>query len=260
MTTLSRITSRVLQAVARRIGVDAHITGAPTADMGEDFAAIYQRCRKYTQTSVHRMHALYEAVLYIERAAVPGDIVECGVWKGGSSMLAASTLLRTNSRERSLWLYDTYEGMSAPTDRDRDRNGALASDMMASSGKDGDIWCYASLETVRRNMATVGYPETKLQFVRGKVEDTIPGILPKQIALLRLDTDFFESTYHEFTHLYPLLAPRGVLIVDDYGHWQGAREATDRYFQECAQPILLNRIDDTGRIGIKPGGSSTRAE
>jgi hypothetical protein len=103
-------------------------------------------------------------------------------------------------------------------------------------------------------MATTGYPETKVHYVRGKVEDTIPGTMPGEIAILRLDTDWYESTRHELVHLFPLLTRGGVLILDDYGHWQGARAAVDEYFDQYRQPILLNRIDETGRIAIKTPG------
>jgi hypothetical protein len=92
----------------------------------------------------------------------------------------------------------------------------------------------------------------RVQFVKGKVEDTIPHGDLGSIALLRLDTDWYESTAHELKHLYPKLAVGGVLIIDDYGHWQGARKATDAYLsQHTIAPILLNTIDYTGRIAVK---------
>ena len=90
-----------------------------------------------------------------------------------------------------------------------------------------------------------------IRFVKGKVEDTIPKNTPEKIALLRLDTDWYESTYHELTHLFPLLSKHGVLIIDDYGHWQGARKAVDQYFGENNIQILLNRMDYSGRMAIK---------
>ena len=68
---------------------------------------------------------------------------------------------------------------------------------------------------------------------------------------MRLDTDWYESTKHELTHLFPLLSSGGVIIIDDYGHWQGAKKAVDEYFEENNIKILLNRIDYTGRVGIK---------
>ena len=100
-------------------------------------------------------------------------------------------------------------------------------------------------------MAQSGYPSEKLHFVRGPVEETIPDCVPEQIALLRLDTDWYESTKHELLHLFPRLQPGGVLIVDDYGHWQGAQRAVDEYFGTEHPPLFLSRIDYAARIAIK---------
>jgi O-methyltransferase len=107
------------------------------------------------------------------------------------------------------------------------------------------------MNDVQTNMKQTNYPFSKIHFVQGKVEQTIPETIPSSIALLRLDTDWYESTYHELVHLFPKLVTGGVLIIDDYGHWQGARKAVDQYFAEQKTPILLNRIDYTGRIAIK---------
>jgi hypothetical protein len=114
------------------------------------------------------------------------------------------------------------------------------------------MWGYSPIEDVRRNLLGTGYPTDRLHFVKGKVEDTIPGETPEQIALLRLDTDWYGSTKHEMQHLYPLVAQGGVLIVDDYGHWQGARSAVDEYLATNGIHLLLNRTDASGRLAIKP--------
>jgi O-methyltransferase len=90
-----------------------------------------------------------------------------------------------------------------------------------------------------------------VRLVKGKVEDTVPKNAPEKIALLRLDTDWYESTRRELVHLFPRLVPGGVLIIDDYGHWQGARKAVDEYIAGNQVKILLNRVDYTGRIGVK---------
>jgi hypothetical protein len=111
-------------------------------------------------------------------------------------------------------------------------------------------WCYSPLDEVKRNLARTGYPAERVVYVQGKVEDTIPGTLPERTALLRLDTDWYSSTRHELEHLYPGLVAGGVLVLDDYGTWQGARQATDEYFA-ARGPLLLNRIDSTGRIAVK---------
>jgi hypothetical protein len=226
---------------------------ARTSDIDADpaFKAIYRACRGYTMTSISRMYALYQAVDYLADHGIAGDVVECGVWRGGSSMLVARTLLARGDTERGLYLYDTFEGMSEPTERDVDLHDRSAGALLQSSPRNSNVWAEASLEDVRANMAVTGYPPDRLAFVKGRVEDTIPATVPDRIALLRLDTDWYESTYHELVHLFPRLVPNGVLIVDDYGYWKGAREAVDRYLAEHGVTILLNRIDFTGRIGIK---------
>jgi len=218
------------------------------------FQAIQERCSRFTMTSIERMYALHQAVAYLKRAAIPGDFVECGVWRGGSSMLTALSLLELKDSTRTLYLYDTFEGMSRPTEKDVSIKGHAASPRWEERRHgEGSAWCEASIEDVRANLATTGYPGDRLRFIKGKVEDTIPGVIPDKIALLRLDTDWYESTRHEFEHLYPRLEVGGVLIIDDYGHWEGARIAADEYFAAHDIPIFLNRIDYTGRIAIKPG-------
>jgi hypothetical protein len=104
---------------------------------------------------------------------------------------------------------------------------------------------------VQRNLAGTGYDLASVKFIKGKVEETIPAHAPARIALLRLDTDWYESTRHELAHLFPRLVPGGVLILDDYGHWQGSRRAVDEYMAEHGIPILLNRVDYTARIAVK---------
>jgi O-methyltransferase len=222
------------------------------SDMEPEFLELHARCASYTMTSIERMHALYEAVRHVVRAGIPGDVVECGVWRGGSAMLAALTLNRLGDRERHLHLYDTFAGMPEPGKLDVDVLGQSAGPTWQSQQRD-DIneWCYSSLAEVRENLLSTGFPLDRLHLVEGLVEETIPAIVPERIAVLRLDTDWYESTLHELQHLYPLLSPGGVLIVDDYGHWAGARAAVDRYFAELTNPPLLNRIDYTGRIGVR---------
>jgi hypothetical protein len=119
------------------------------------------------------------------------------------------------------------------------------------------LWCNASIEDVQANMARSSYPSQRIHLVKGPVESTIPGVAPDDIALLRLDTDWYESTRHELEHLFPRLVPGGVLIIDDYGHWQGARQAVDEYLAKSDVPILLNRVDYTGRIAVIPGPVKT---
>jgi hypothetical protein len=222
----------------------------------DEYPEIYKKCLPFTMTSKERIYALRKAVEYVVDLGLAGDFVECGVWKGGSAMVMAYTLLELGDTSRKIYLYDTYEGMSSPSKDDyRMSDHADASSLMAKSKKRADdadnIWYFSPLSEVQNNLVLTGYPKDKLVFVKGKVEDTIPGSMPSQIALLRLDTDWYESTKHELTYLYPLLVNKGVLIIDDYGAWAGSRKATDEYFNANKSRILLNRVDATGRVGIK---------
>jgi len=221
-------------------------------DKDERFRKIYDKCKKSTMTSKERMYALYKSVEYIIKTNIPGDFVECGVWRGGSTMLIAYTLLELNVTNRKIYLYDTFEGMTQPTESDysvaNNKNRAFDK-WKKEQKKDHNKWCYASLSEVKNNMALTKYPNDNIIFVKGKVEETIPKTKPSKIAILRLDTDWYESTKHELIHLFPILMKNGVLIIDDYGYWAGSKKAVDEYFSDGR--ILLNRIDSTGRIGIK---------
>jgi hypothetical protein len=197
------------------------------------------------------MYALYAAVRYVASAKVGGALVECGVWKGGSAMLMAQILVDL-CEEKEIYLYDTFEGMSEPTDSDVDLSGNTAAELLREGTRSDPIWAYAGIDEVKANLAKTGYPTARIRLIKGKVEDTMPGTMPDAISLLRLDTDWYDSTYHELVHLFPRVVPGGVLIIDDYGHWQGARLATDRYLRDSGVNLLLNRIDYSGRIAIKP--------
>jgi O-methyltransferase len=251
----SKIILKALLPVRKWLVPDPSVE-AQFPDFDPEFWPLYHRCRAFTMTSPERLYALYQAVNYVVAREVRGDFVECGVWRGGSAMMIGLALLRHGIRDRKIVLYDTFEGMSDPTERDRNRSGVSAEQLLSDSDRsqtDG-IWCVSPLEEVKANLEGTGYPMEKICFVRGKVEETLPSQVPSAICMLRLDTDWYESTRHELLHLYPLLMQGGVLIIDDYGFWQGARKAVDEYFQEPGRAILLHRIDATGRIAIRPGG------
>jgi O-methyltransferase len=131
-----------------------------------------------------------------------------------------------------------------------DGHSAIARWHSGAHGEHND-WAYAPEEEVRRNLLSTGLDRDRLHLVKGPVEDTIPGQAPDSIALLRLDTDWYRSTLHELTQLWPRLAQGGVLIIDDYGYWDGARRAVDEFFGAMGAPPMLSRIDSTGRLAIK---------
>jgi hypothetical protein len=211
---------------------------------------IISAVRPWTMTSVERIYTLIQAVRYVSANGIAGDIVECGVWKGGSMAAIARTLLQLQDVERGLYLFDTFEGMPEPTAKDVDCAGNRATEVLL---KDVGSRCEdAPFEQVKEVLYGTGYPRERVHFIRGRVEETIPVSAPESISLLRLDTDWYSSTKHELVHLFPRLAQAGVIVVDDYGHWEGSRQACDEYFQQNRIPILLNRIDYTGRIALKP--------
>jgi hypothetical protein len=219
-------------------------------DFREDELEILRQVRPWTMTSPDRVYALIQAVRYVSANHIPGAIVECGVWKGGSMAAVARTLLQRQDVSRELYLFDTFEGMTTPTAKDFDYTGRKASQVLQDVP--GDRCDDAPLEQVKEVLYATGYPKEKIHFVRGRVEETIPVSAPDAIALLRLDTDWYDSTRHELVHLFPRLFKAGVIIIDDYGHWEGCRQACDEYFAQNRIPILLNRIDTTGRIALKP--------
>lgn len=229
--------------------------GIPTDILSDKkFMEIYEECRPYTMTSPERMYSLYNSVNYVIDNDLPGDFVECGVWRGGSSMLIAKCLMKRGQHDRKIYLYDTYEGMSKPEEIDvtvdSNEDAQVKFDETALS-EDSSDWCYASIEEVEKNMTGTGFKRDNLHFIKGKVEDTIPGTIPEKIALLRLDTDWYQSTKHELEYLYPLLEKKGVLIIDDFGHWEGCKKAVIEYFDAQEDSVLLGRIDRAGRIIIK---------
>ncbi len=225
-----------------------------TFDLEPEFLKLYEACREQTMTSIERMYALYKATLRVVDRNVPGDFVECGVWRGGSVMLIALTLLLRNSTDRTIWRYDTFSGMTPPSGEDvQEMSGRAASEILAEHERtpDDPFWGVAERAVVEKNLGATGYPHVR--FIEGDVLTTIPAQAPETISLLRLDTDWYSTTRHELEHLYPRIARNGVLIVDDYGYWRGARKATDEYFSGAATPSspLLHRIDFTGRIAVK---------
>ena len=225
---------------------------AGMSNLEPEFLALYEQCRQYTMTSWERLYALYKSVQYTVENRIPGDLVECGVWRGGSMKLVAHVLRSLGDTNRTLFLYDTFEGMTEPDPAfDIDFSGNEAVNDWREVQRRGVKWAYAPVEEVQEVIASSGYPMEKVKLVKGLVEETIPATIPASIALLRLDTDWYSSTKHEMEHLYPKLSPQGILILDDYGHYQGARRGVDEYFSKLDKKPLLQRIDYSCRLAIK---------
>lgn len=221
-----------------------------------------ERALPYTMTGVARLHALVEAVRYCVDAGVRGSLAECGVWRGGSVLAMVLTLQQLGVSDRDVFLFDTFEGMTAPTEHDVSITGSSALEEWHDAERTGTR-LYSDLfdaqlfnrDAVRSLLTSTGYPEDRLHLVAGPVEQTLPPATPERLALLRLDTDWYESTRHELVHLFPQLSPGGVLIVDDYGHFAGCARAVDEYFADRNRPLLVP-VDYTCRLALKSGSSS----
>lgn len=249
---------RWINAAARPFGVQvSRIDSArhqlPVETTPSD-AELIAALQPFTMTSATRLWSLIQAVRFLERERISGDFVECGVWRGGSVMAMAAALLECDSTQRGLWLYDTFQGMTQPTQRDIEVASGVAAATLLETTEVGDgnnVWCVASIDDVRANLLSTGYPREQCTFVTGDIVQTLKESRPESIALLRLDTDWYESTKASLVALYPILAVGGICILDDYGHWQGARDAVDEYFAERSYTPLMHPIDFSGRIFVK---------
>ena len=222
-------------------------------DFDPGLVALCEQVRPFTLTSPERIVALRDAVRHAIAAGVPGAFVECGVWRGGSMMVVASTLRELGVDDRDLYMFDTFTHMPFPGDEDVDVFGRAAADYY-DEASEAEAFRYLPLEAVKEALASTGYPTERMHFVQGLVEETIPEHAPDAIALCRLDTDWYESTAHEMEHLYPRVVPGGMVLIDDYGHFQGAKKAVDEYLAAHDPGVLLHRIDFTGRLLVKAPG------
>ena len=210
---------------------------------------------RLTMCSIKRLWAAISATKYVIREKIEGDIIECGVWRGGCSIAIAKTIKRLNSQKKII-LYDTFAGMTRPTKEDvKAKNKKQAIKKYNDLNRDGyNNWCYASLEEVKSNFKKYGVFDIA-SFKKGDISILLKEKkqeLPNKISLLRLDTDWYESTKDEMNILYPKISKNGILLVDDYGSWQGARKAVDEYFESVGSPIPMQWVTDyTGRGFVK---------
>ncbi len=249
---------QVINGLARKVGlqvsrVNSDHNRLPVEATQAD-AALIASVRPYSMTSAERLWSLINAVRYVTDNSISGDFVECGVWRGGSIMAMALELNSLGVSDRRFWLYDTFAGMTAPTAEDVEAGtGVSAAEMLATTPIDdgNNVWCIANRVDVEANLRTTGYPMSQFTLREGDVRDTLHQEIPEQIALLRLDTDWYESTKLGLEVLYPRLAVGGVCILDDYGHWEGARTAVDEYFAAQGARPYMHPIDYSGRVFIK---------
>lgn len=206
-----------------------------------EFSGLYRQVRRHTMCSAARLRGLHQGVKYISRNRLDGDLVECGCARGGSAALMALTLAQLGQR-RNLWLFDTFEGLPAPTVGDPDYEVARL-----LIGK-----CRGQLDEVRQLFGRLGLTDG-VQFVKGLFQDTLPLSRIGQIALLHIDGDWYESVRTCLKCLYDKVVPGGVIQFDDYGYWKGARKAVDEFLAQRGISLPLRRLDYSGRTLLKPG-------
>jgi O-methyltransferase len=253
----------LVKTALHKIGLDVRrATAAPYGQPPVEFSARDEEIARYvvqrrlTMVSWERLFATITACKHAVNAEIDGDFVECGVWRGGNA-LAAKLTFESLGSDKKVWLFDTFTGMSEPADVDRAAfTGEAARDTFETKQKaDHNEWCYASLEDVQRNFETAGVDLSRVRFVNGDVIETLgnDSNLPPAISVLRLDTDWYESTLAELRILYPRMSAGGSLLIDDFGYWEGARKAVEDYFATLAPPArpLLHYTDYTGRMGVK---------
>jgi len=253
--TIPKFIRRPIKKIANKLGYDIQSLSAIGFLQGE--LEIVKYVKPYTLTPFTSIKSLIEATKYIIKNNIQGSFIECGVWRGGSIMTIIKTLQQLGMQDREIYLFDTFEGMSQPTKYDTRLGGTLA---IEGIEKKTDM-TKVSLNDVKKNVLDTGYDESLIHFVKGKVEETLPKTIIKEIALLRLDTDWYESTKCELEHLFPKLTNNGVIIIDDYDAWMGSRKAVDEYIKNNNIAILLHRIHPSGaRIGIKQQFTKTENE
>lgn len=234
--------SNVLNVAARRFH-----------DFTDREKLVYAEARHVAIQTPQAVVSLMRAVEYMLRNDIPGALMECGVYQGGSIIAMIRTLLLNGVTDRDIYLFDTFEGMPRPGEKDIFYTGesAIRTWEYHAGNERGSDWVKATLDDVKARVLATGYPAERIHFVKGLVEDTVPTAAPERIALLRLDTDFYSSTKHELDHLFPRLSRGGVLIIDDYGAFRGAQSATDEYIAQHRIPLFLGRVDEHVRLAIK---------
>ena len=208
----------------------------------ELFWKLYGVASKYSLLHVTGFYNLFQSLKYIHDNKLPGDIVECGCFLGGASIFMALMRDQLGLSAKRVWLFDTFEGFPEGEEDALVGNGQIMNSVRFVNFQ----------QDVRDNFKEACPDARNVEMVQGAVEVTIPSTSIGAISLLRLDTDFYLSTLAEFDGLYARLVRGGVIIVDDYGMFEGSRRATDEYLGRLQSPPLLNRIDHGVWAGVKP--------
>lgn len=199
----------------------------------------------HTMMGRKRLDSLHECLDRIRNNAVPGDLVECGVWRGGGCILMAAYLQIFGMPGRRVFVADSFEGLPKPT---------LAEDVGLDLSIERSPELAVRLDTVKANFEIYDLLADNVVFLKGWFKDTLPAAPIDEIAVLRLDGDLYESTMDSLEALYDKVASEGVVIVDDYGALETCRKAISDFFARRSEPLPhLSKIDWTGVFWTKKG-------
>lgn len=197
------------------------------------------KVRGHTAVWIPRLVALYQLTNEIDRRQVPGDIVECGVYNGGSAALMASAS-RNSPKKRRIWLFDSFQGLPQPTEQDGEKAQSCG------------WWCHGDLEMVVTIFHKLQIPDSRVNIIKGWFHDTFPSAEINSIALLHIDADWYDSVKLCLERFYDYVRPGGFIAIDDYGHWEGCRKAVDEFMEARKIDTSLTYVDYTGRYFRKP--------
>lgn len=200
-----------------------------------------------TMTSTQNLAFTSWACRQIATRGVDGDFVEVGTWRGGHGIIAHHTFESCQSK-RHIVLADTFDGMLGESDLDRNlRTGLTAAEWMDDFNR-GKKWNPTNQMQVARNLRETGVPDDRFTLLGGDIRKMKIEQFPSKIAILRVDVDWYQPTRSCLELLAPLVSPGGIIIVDDYGSWAGAKQAVDEYLEGSAKISGMFPIDASARF------------
>lgn len=231
--------TQLIKKIAHKLGFNTipnsaeeiYSSGTP-ASLNE----IYKKVQPYTLTTPERINSLISLADYCNDNKIEGDFVECGTYKGGS----AAVLSMCMGEGRHLWLYDSFKGMPETIDKD---------------GQDAAMYvgeCAATAADVKEAMRTISTPDDKYSIFEGWFEDTFKAEnLPEKVALLHCDADWYNSVTLVLNTFYDRIPDGGCIVLDDFGYWEGCREAFYDFCSKKGIKPLLERVGSTQAYWIK---------
>ena len=174
----------------------------------------------HTMIGAARLDNIHQCLDIIRQDAIPGDLIETGVWKGGATIFMRGYLAAHNIQDRRVWLADSFDGLPKPQ-HEKDEGWDLSKDILP--------YLCVSLEEVRELFDRYELLDDQVRFLQGWFKDTLPGAPIERLALLRLDGDLYESTMDSLNNLYDKLSPGGFVIVDDYNAFPQCKEAVQEF-------------------------------